>query len=107
VIPPMHNIKKIGTVGYWDVGRDDEGDVCLLLDVDNPNSTPFYLSVAGSYTLDERLAEIRAACTDPREAVIAAARAFIAAEGADDVTFEALVSAVERLEETECDDDEA
>lgn len=59
-------------------------------------------------SLEGFIAALRAACTDPREQVIAAARAFIAAEGADDSTFEALVSAVELLEETECDtDDEA
>jgi|SRR6185503_4151332 len=105
----MSNIKKIGTVGYWDIGRDDEGDLCLLLDVRAEYPEVFYLSVAGQFTLEERLAEIRAACSDPRDRVIAAARRLAATGVCEDdyEDFDALVSAVQALDEQEDADDES
>ena len=98
------SIKKIGSVGIWDIGRDDEGDVCLLLDASDDDSATFYLSVAGLYTLDQTLDQIRAACSDPRAAVIAAARRAVESDFDQEDTY-ALTQAVERLEDQECDDD--
>lgn len=98
----MNTAKRIGTVLDVCLFKDEDGDV--YLDVSELDKVWLSNIDVPEYTVENFVAQVRAACADPREHVIAAARAFIAAEGADDDTFEALVSAVQRLEETECDD---
>ncbi len=99
----MSEFKKLKEVAYsWSVGRDGDGDFVLFNHLDE-DSTPFYLSIGTINTLDYTLAELRAACQDPRERVIAAARAYIAGdcEDASDLT-----EAVEALENEDEDAEE-
>lgn len=69
---------KIGEVAMWDVIRDSDGDVGLTYGCSDEDCQIFYLSIKGYHTVDERLAELRAACTDPRDRVIEAAREYVA-----------------------------
>ena len=96
--------KLIRSVGGFYVIRDEDGDIGLTYECYDEDSPVFYLSVAGEYTVDSRLAELRAACVSPRDRVIQAAQKYVASEGTDG--FGELTKAVEAFEESDGDDSE-
>lgn len=98
--------KRVGTVLDIPLLRDAAGD--FYLDVSRMERLWLTHACVSEYSLDNFTAQARAAMAgSPADRVLAAARRFVATEGASTADFESLVTAVEELENAECGDGES
>ncbi len=86
---------KVGEVNDATIRRDEDGD--HYVDLLGDDEERFYITMHNLYTLENCIAQLRAACQDPKDRVIAAARAVQQADPGDE-DWGALVDALGALD---------
>lgn len=102
----VRDMQKLGTYGDFHFFRGSRSGIEGIFFGRDPVHAVNLIHNCYGESVEGFVDALRAATADPRDRVIAAARAFVASEGASDEDFEALTSAVEALENAECDDEE-